>query len=258
MKDLAHMPVPDLSLLRSSQTTWNIKISDKHPRSHERLVDTADWKISGENHFWVMKNPPVPHAIPQILVRKSLLTHLLIADYYLDQLSHGKKKIFAKDGWRSVSLQKNRYEYNADRVRKNNPGWSENMVREFMNGWFTRVREGEALLKAPPPHTTGGAIDAVHKYTSNNNLVYMGQGKNGKINYPDYYEQTESDRDLTLDEKLAQTNRRILYWVMVGSGLAPNPTEFWHFSFGDQMWAEYKAVMEGCSNTEAFYGLIIG
>ena len=36
----------------------------------------------------------------------------------------------------------------------------------------------------------------------------------------------------------ARANRRLLYWLMRDTGFASNPTEWWHFSFGDQMWAQ--------------------
>ena len=49
--------------------------------------------------------------------------------------------------------------------------------------------------------------------------------------------QTESVR-IRLEE--ARANRRLLYWLMIDAGFASNPSEWWHFSFGDQMWAKLR------------------
>jgi D-alanyl-D-alanine dipeptidase len=47
----------------------------------------------------------------------------------------------------------------------------------------------------------------------------------------------------------AQANRRLLHWLMVEEGFAGHPDEWWHFSWGDQMWA---AIMGADA---AHYGL---
>ena len=40
-----------------------------------------------------------------------------------------------------------------------------------------------------------------------------------------------------MSDEEARTNRRLLYWVMTEAGFANNPTEWWHYSWGDQLWA---------------------
>ena len=51
----------------------------------------------------------------------------------------------------------------------------------------------------------------------------------------------------------AQANRRLLYWVMTEAEFANNPTEWWHYSWGDQMWAKLAgqsaAHYGGCNPT---------
>jgi D-alanyl-D-alanine dipeptidase len=36
----------------------------------------------------------------------------------------------------------------------------------------------------------------------------------------------------------ARANRRLLYWAMTEAGFANHPDEWWHYSWGDQMWAK--------------------
>jgi D-alanyl-D-alanine dipeptidase len=73
----------------------------------------------------------------------------------------------------------------------------------------------------------------------------------GSIAYPDYFEYLDKLRPT---DKIAQRNRRIFYWVMRGAltneegGFAVNPTEWWHWSYGDQMWAKTTQA------PQAFFG----
>ena len=48
----------------------------------------------------------------------------------------------------------------------------------------------------------------------------------------------EAQLFLTRDEaEEARANRRLLHWLMTEEGFAGHPDEWWHFSWGDQMWA---------------------
>jgi D-alanyl-D-alanine dipeptidase len=57
-----------------------------------------------------------------------------------------------------------------------------------------------------------------------------------EISHLDYLENNISPH-LALTEGEARRNRRLLYWVMAEIGFAANPSEWWHYSYGDQMWA---------------------
>jgi len=53
---------------------------------------------------------------------------------------------------------------------------------------------------------------------------------------------------ISFTEEEGLLNRRLLCHAMTEEGFAPNPTEWWHYSYGDQMWAALT------KNSEAFYG----
>jgi zinc D-Ala-D-Ala dipeptidase len=61
-----------------------------------------------------------------------------------------------------------------------------------------------------------------------------------------YYENI--GRELTPEEEKVRQNRRFLYKVMTDAGFENYPDEWWHFSFGDNMWAKLSG------NQSAFYG----
>ena len=58
---------------------------------------------------------------------------------------------------------------------------------------------------------------------------------------------------ISMSDAEAQANRRLLYWLMSEAGFANNPTEWWHFSHGDQLWAKLGghpvALYGGCNPT---------
>jgi D-alanyl-D-alanine dipeptidase len=43
--------------------------------------------------------------------------------------------------------------------------------------------------------------------------------------------------NFSFSDQEAQANRRLLHWLMAEEGFAGHPDEWWHFSWGDQMWA---------------------
>lgn len=53
-----------------------------------------------------------------------------------------------------------------------------------------------------------------------------------------YYENLASKRTLTKAEEEILRNRRMLYNALVAEGFTNYSEEWWHFSFGDQMWAK--------------------
>ena len=98
----------------------------------------------------------------------------------------------------------------------------------------------------PPPHSTGGALD-VCLSDQNGNLVEMGSkvDQMDETSNPDFYKNIKNEEAI-----IWNTRRNLLKEVMNKFGFAQHPNEWWHFSFGDQLWAwKYK-------KTIALYGKI--
>jgi D-alanyl-D-alanine dipeptidase len=236
------------SLQIPNRDYWRIKksicfINGSDWKFDEPLVEIRDLNIDGENHYWVMKNPPVKDCIPHLLVRQSLAEILKNIENMLHEHGLG---LFVKDAWRPVSLQKNRYEYYQKWLKERNPEWSEEMIQIRMTEWFHPVREEELLIH-PPPHTTGGAVDLTLKDLSTGKLLPMGNGYDFK--QTDYFELESERRLLSQDEIEILNNRRILYWSMFYNGLINTQSEWWHYSWGDQSWGRFH-------NRTAYYGYI--
>ena len=85
----------------------------------------------------------------------------------------------------------------------------------------------------PPPHSTGAAIDLT-LVTTDGDVIDMGGDIDeiGDRSYPDFYaEKTDSE------SQQYHQNRLLLRQVMTKAGFIQHPNEWWHFSYGDQMWA---------------------
>jgi D-alanyl-D-alanine dipeptidase len=63
-----------------------------------------------------------------------------------------------------------------------------------------------------------------------------------------YTASLEKVKRLSPEQKVARDNRRVLYNVMINAGFTNLPSEWWHFDFGNQLWAWYSG------NQQAIYG----
>lgn len=63
-----------------------------------------------------------------------------------------------------------------------------------------------------------------------------------------FYEKEATKRQLTLEEQEVLQNRRFLYQVMTCAGFENYGEEWWHFNYGDNMWAKLSG------HEKAFYG----
>jgi zinc D-Ala-D-Ala dipeptidase len=88
----------------------------------------------------------------------------------------------------------------------------------------------------PPPHSTGAAVD-VTLQDDRGQEVNMGSeiDEVSPRSFPDYFK--ADDPNVTTATQQFHANRELLYAVMTHSGFQRHPNEWWHFSFGDQMWA---------------------
>lgn len=107
-------------------------------------------------------------------------------------------------------------------------------------GWKKMVSK----YTAPPggsSHQCGGAVDVTIIDDSGNRLD-MG------TDLTDFGEKVNTHTNLITQNQ--RENRQILYDSMTKAGFANYPLEWWHYSYGDRMWATYTRRIE------CFYGRI--
>lgn len=86
-----------------------------------------------------------------------------------------------------------------------------------------------------PAHNTGAAVD-IEIIDTSNQLIDMGMAAKDWMD-------VDPDLCLTNNSKLSnalQSNRRVLFDVMIEQGFVNYPTEWWHFSYGDRYWAYHQ------------------
>ena len=166
-------------------------------------------------------------------LRSEVITRLHVAQKRLDFLHKGYKlKIF--DAYRPISVQKYMIEYDTKRYSK-----------EIADKFWSPISDDVALN--PPPHSTGGALDLT---IVNEQGLELDMGT--KID--EFVEATLSNFDAL--SSTCRANRDLLLEVMTYAGFTRLPTEWWHFSYGDQIWAVDK-MDEKALHVEAKYGMII-
>jgi hypothetical protein len=94
---------------------------------------------------------------------------------------------------------------------------------------------------APSPHATGAAVDLTIRWEGGDPL-WMGSlfDDASPLAHTARFDTETGAEAFSFSNEEARANRRLLYWLMVDAGFASNPSEWWHFSFGDQMWAKLR------------------
>ena len=93
-------------------------------------------------------------------------------------------------------------------------------------------------VAADSGHTTGGAVDVM--------LFYCGKKVDCGSEYLTFTPSTPTWSNAL--SRSQQRNRFILYNAMIQAGFVNYPLEWWHFCYGDKMYAAYKF------EKKAFYG----
>ncbi len=128
------------------------------------------------------------------------------------------------EGHRPFSYQQQIFSQIKEEIRQKNPNKNEKEVWELT----TQFVADPTLC---PPHTTGGAIDITIMDQKGNDLD-MGI----PLNSIDEKSNTFT-KGLTAKQK---ANRKLLFDVLTKQGFVNLPTEWWHYSYGDQYWAIYN------------------
>nr|WP_081949040.1 M15 family metallopeptidase [Halomonas xinjiangensis] len=173
----------------------------------------------------------IPGAVPECYVREGVYRRLLAAARALPP----GMGLVVLDGWRPWRVQQYLYDTLYEIIKAQDPELDEEALIE-------RTREFVALPsrdpEAPSPHLTGGAVD-VTLCDEDGLMLDMGSqfDEATLASHSSYLEGL-----VTLDERqrLARDYRRVLYHAMTAQGFTNLPSEWWHFDYGDQLWASYR------------------
>ncbi|MGF1535795.1 MAG: M15 family metallopeptidase [Elainellaceae cyanobacterium] len=103
---------------------------------------------------------------------------------------------------------------------------------------FWALPTGDATT--PPPHSTGAAVDLTLADSSGQPLD-MGSpiDEISPRSHPNHFALEDTPKDTTPNPNHARfhNRRQTLNTAMEGAGFRRHQQEWWHFSYGDQMWA---------------------
>ncbi|WP_179378920.1 M15 family metallopeptidase [Jannaschia marina] len=221
--------------LRPGYRDHAIDLSD--PRGADPLEEIRDHGLRGENAY---HRPTAPYhariegSTSALLLRRPLIERLAgvnarLADYGLE--------LWVFDAWRPIAVQNHFHDrWMPARLRALHPEWDATRIGTEVERYWARGADGPIDPLSPPPHATGAAVDLTIRARDGAEL-FMGTIFDD-VSAASNTDALEAEPEgLAFSQREARANRRLLYWLMAEAGFANNPTEWWHFSLGDQMWA---------------------
>ena len=202
----------------------------------EPMAEAHVFGLRGENFYASPHNPPywlaVDGATDKLLLRKSVGEKLVKVNKRAGETG---LELFLFDAWRPRAVQAYFHDvWMPNELKRRHPQLSdEALLAEVERYWAAPSADDNA----PAPHATGGAVDLTLRRIGGDPL-WMGSLFDDvtALANRDRFENLSAE-NFSLSDQEAQANRRLLHWLMVEEGFAGHPDEWWHFSWGDQMWA---------------------
>jgi zinc D-Ala-D-Ala dipeptidase len=167
-------------------------------------------------------------------LREGVLGRLQQAQDCLQGL-HPDWRLQVFDAYRPVAVQQFMVEYTLMAVLRDRGWQADQITPEQRQEALGQVHQFWAVPNlnplTPPPHSTGAAIDLTIVDSTGQPIDMGGEIDELSVrSYPDHYV------GLADSEALDQ-NRQLLNYCMSQAGFERHYHEWWHFSYGDQLWA---------------------
>jgi D-alanyl-D-alanine dipeptidase len=250
LEELRSRPIGDLAGARAARKDFRTRIPIRRDNTlyGEALVEARVRGLKGANFYAGDRNPPYWHrvdgATDKLLLRRTVIEKLLRAN---ERAGSAGLELFLFDAWRPREVQAYFHDVWMPReLQRRDPTLMGARLTEEVERYWSAPSADEA---SPAPHATGAAIDLTLRW-KNGETLWMGSLFDDvtQLAGRDRFESLAPD-NFSFSDQEARANRRLLHWLMTDEGFAGHPEEWWHFSWGDQMWA----ALTGAG--EAHYGL---
>lgn len=238
LEELRSRPIGDLAQARAVRKTYRTAVPIRRDNAYfgEKLVEARELRLQGVNFYASDRNPPywqrIEGATDKLLLRASVAKKL--ANVNLRAASAGLE-LFLFDAWRPRAVQTYFHDvWMPQELTRRDPSLTgARLTEEVERYWAAPSTDANS----PAPHATGGAVDLTLRWTDGEAL-WMGSLFDDvtELAARDRFEALSPD-NFSFSDQEARANRRLLHWLMAEEGFAGHPEEWWHFSWGDQMWA---------------------
>jgi D-alanyl-D-alanine dipeptidase len=248
---LRHRPIGDLAEARAARQGFRQRVPISRGALHdEALCQAGDAGLAGINFYHSMRNPPYWRSIegstPKLLLRQSVAEKLKGVNARLAPMG---LELYLFDAWRPRAIQAYFHDiWMPEELRRRGVTLTGGALTAEIERYWAAPSADE---NSPAPHATGGAVDLTLRW-KDGEALWMGSLFDDvtALAHRDRFEQLATQGFSFSDEE-ARANRRLLHWLMIEEGFAGHPDEWWHFSWGDQLWAALTGA------PAAHYGLAI-
>ena len=190
------------------------------------------WRM--EPHPYMALGAPYGASGNPFQLRQGVVQHLLNAQERLTQ-HDASLRLSIFDAWRPIAVQAFMVDHSIAElcrergVEVRSGDAFDQVVADVGRFWAAPSRDP----MTPPPHSTGAAVDLTLSSSDGTPLAMGGEiDAIGAVSEPQHYAGREDS-----DAQRWHQRRQLLADVMEASGFAQHPNEWWHYSFGDQLWA---------------------
>lgn len=197
-------------------------------------------------HLWRLEPHPYrdlgapygPNGDP-FRLRQGVVERLLQAQQALQAAVPGMRlAIF--DAWRPLAVQRFmvrhalEHECGQQGVDPDQPSPERDRIEAEVGRFWAPPSDDPAT---PPPHSTGAAVDLTLADDAGIPCPMGGAiDAIGAVSEPQFH-RVAAQADPDGEAALWHRNRQLLALAMASAGFVQHPNEWWHFSWGDQLWA---------------------
>lgn len=252
-------PIPPLPDSPTNKGFRQYPVDVTQPGGDEPLVDALAAGLAGESFYARVDGLNAPYyaalagAMKRVWVRRGVLERLLRVNEALGPLGI---EVYLLDGYRTLECQRAVYDWFIDQARRAMPHGTMEQWRAFAFPYISDPRTFDWNDSTTwISHITGAAIDLTLRRRASGEWLYMGGvfDDPSDVSTTAHYEGVSTTLGMSAED--ARRNRRLLFWAMHREGFSSLPSEWWHYDYGDQLWAKNRPrVVDGEAPLLAFYG----
>jgi D-alanyl-D-alanine dipeptidase len=245
LEELRQRPIADQGPARAARQGFRqrIPIHRGNGLYGEAVVEAREAGLAGINFYASGDNPPywekVAGATDRLWLRQSVAGKLSRVNA---RAGEAGLELFLFDAWRPRAVQAYFHDVWMPRELKRRGARLEGAALTVeVERYWAAPSDG---ADSPAPHATAAAVDLTLRRRGGETL-WMGSLFDDvtALAHRDRFEALDAD-NFSFSDAEAQANRRLLHWLMLEEGFAGHPDEWWHFSWGDQMWAALTGTPE--------------